>query len=478
MYNKTAPVRLRFATLLMLSLATCGLVASPESQEKASSSRVRPSTTLQAARPCQRDTPDLSRYGLDNVRTVLAKHDLSLGDVVSQPHSAPKGTIVGQSSKPGSPVRCGTAISITVSTGPRSVQPPPPQIVYCHVPDTRDGDVGAAQQKFAAAGLKVGGIDPEDSDRPRGTVMGQSLRAESRVPCGSTVNLRVSAGPKMCTVPNLEAGDLDAARRMLAERNLQLGKVVREISERTSGTVLDQKPGPDATTACGSTVDVVIAVPLPPVYVPLLKGQDAQSARRTLERASLTLGTIERRFADVAAGLILEQRPAADTPVQRGSTVSVWISDGPAPPAPTPPPTPPSEAPAPQTPTTPPVVPPTPGGSAEPANVVPEQKPTPIVPVAPAAPEVVVPEPPVATTPETPAANTPVVPVLAEIPNVVGRSATQAADLLRAAGFAGGALSTAPSPAAAGTVTFQRPEAGRRAAPRHAGRTRDRGARV
>ena len=396
----------------MLSLATCGLVATPENQDRSSSARVQRSATVQQPPSCVRDMPNLSQYGFENVRAVLAKHNLSLGEVTAQPNDAPKGAILGQSWKPGTPVRCGTAISITVSSGPRSrgdirvtpdrvepvrcsvpdltnqqlddvqaplrkrkwsigrihpqesparpgtileqspqpgvydkcdwsidvavavpitVQPPPPPpIDYCYVPDMLDADAGAAQQKFAAAGLKVGSVGVEGSDRPRGTVLWQSLKA-GRVPCGSTVNLRVSSGPKTCTVPNLAAGDLAAASRMLGERNLQLGNVGRETSERKAGTVLGQKPGPDAIVACGSTVDVVIAIPLPPVYVPILRGQDEQTARRTLERTNLTLGTIERRFADVAAGLVVEQQPAADTPVRRGSAVSVQISDGPAP---------------------------------------------------------------------------------------------------------------------------------------------------
>jgi hypothetical protein len=33
MHSQTVQVRLRFATLLMLSVATCGLVATPENQE-------------------------------------------------------------------------------------------------------------------------------------------------------------------------------------------------------------------------------------------------------------------------------------------------------------------------------------------------------------------------------------------------------------------------------------------------------------
>ena len=55
--------------------------------------------------------------------------------------------------------------------------------------------------------------------------------------------------------------------------------------------------------------------------------------------------------------------------------------------------------------------------------------------------------------------------LLTSLPNVVGSSASQASNVLRAAGFLVGSLSTAPSAAAAGTVTSQQPAAGQLAAP-------------
>lgn len=63
------------------------------------------------------------------------------------------------------------------------------------------------------------------------------------------------------------------------------------------------------------------------------------------------------------------------------------------------------------------------------------------------------------------AVDNPTAPVLMTlIPDVVGSSASQASNRLRAAGFLVGSLSTAPSTAAAGTVTSQQPAAGQPAA--------------
>ena len=92
---------------------------------------------------------------------------LGVESVVRQVSYAPADTVIAQSEKAGSLVRCESRLVLAIAT-----PPPPPQIRYCAVPDVLDADIGAAQQRFAAAGLKVGGIELAESDRPRGTVLG------------------------------------------------------------------------------------------------------------------------------------------------------------------------------------------------------------------------------------------------------------------------------------------------------------------
>ena len=704
MYTRTAPVRLRFATLVMLSLATCGSVASPEAQDRQSRYAIQRQTS-QPSTVCVRKVPNLLRSDFQIADDVLKKSGLSPGDARAKPSSAPKGTILWQSMEPGSPAKCGTPIDVVYSSGqppgdevrvppdderpsrptcqvpdlrkhhiddvqsvrkrqwsidnikprestaspgtildqwplpgkyekcdwsidvvvavppePRmpppcdvadfrglhikealakakatglqvesvlsepsleraemvikqslrpgtalrcgsplvlviATTPPPPQITYCDVPDVIGAEIHAAQQKFAEKGFKVAGVKADYSGRPRDTVILQSLKAGTREQCGARVYLQVSAGPQPCDVPNLEAIDLAGARRVLKERNFQLGEVSTQHSERIADTVLKQSPAANSTAECGSKIDLTIAIPLPPVYVPALQGKDEESARRTLEGMRLTLGRVERKFSEaVTAGLVLDQEPAANTPVQRGSAVRIWISEGPEvgripdvrrldrgsaaavllkdrfrlggvfdrqveaipgtiveqqPPAgsverlgtvvqvwvavPMPPPPPPKPDPPRPTPTAPPPASPTPvrpTPAPPPAPVTPPPATPPVAPspapptvtppVRPAMPTPVAPPPapalPIPPAPETLAAqllvelpgvavDNPTAPVLMTlIPDVVGSSASQASNRLRAAGFLVGSLSTAPSTAAAGTVTSQQPAAGQPAA--------------
>ena len=116
-------------------------------------------------------------------------------------------------------------------------------IVYCDVPDVIGAEINVAQQRFAERGFKVAGVKADYSGRPRDTVIMQSLKAWTREQCGSRVYLQVSAGPQPCEVPNLEAIDIAGARRVLKDRNLQLGEVSTQHSERIADTVL--KPVPE-----------------------------------------------------------------------------------------------------------------------------------------------------------------------------------------------------------------------------------------
>lgn len=65
------------------------------------------------------------------------------------------------------------------------------------------------------------------------------------------------------------------------------------------------------------------------VSVPDLVGRSEASAVSTLGAAHLAVGAIEeKRSSSVAAGAVVTERPVAGTPVRRGASVTLEISDG------------------------------------------------------------------------------------------------------------------------------------------------------
>src|SRR5262245_43590655 len=109
---QAAAFRLAFTTLLTLPSAGQSLAAAPEPQATGSTPAVRvlqtsPARTAQM-QVCLREVPDLIRSNAGSAGAILSKFDLALGGTQLQKNTAPRGTIVGQSVKPGTQVRCGT----------------------------------------------------------------------------------------------------------------------------------------------------------------------------------------------------------------------------------------------------------------------------------------------------------------------------------------------------------------------------------
>jgi beta-lactam-binding protein with PASTA domain len=360
---------------------------------------------------CVREVPDLSRYNAGSAGAVLGKFDLALGSLQPQKSGAPKGTIIGQSVKPGTQVRCGTRIDVYVSEGPppvvdcvvpnltnhsyvdvrerlrgwtigrvekvetRAAQegtilkqspaprtmvkcnssidiavavappndpPPPPPVVDCPVPNLTNHSVVEVRERLR--GWTIGRVEKvETRAAQEGTILRQSPAPRSMVKCHSSIDVAVAVAPPIvapppplppplppvrCVVPVVESGDVASARQALTRRNLALGSVNSRPSEKSAGTVVGQNPAPESAVACGSTVDVWIAVPLPLVRVPALQGQDGSTATRTLESVGLMLGTAERRESELPVGGVIDQSPSPGTEVRRGTPVNVWLSGG------------------------------------------------------------------------------------------------------------------------------------------------------
>jgi serine/threonine-protein kinase len=65
------------------------------------------------------------------------------------------------------------------------------------------------------------------------------------------------------------------------------------------------------------------------VSVPDVSDQGLGQARRSLEDAGLTLGSVDREASEVAEGLVIEQDPEAESLVEEGTAVDVVLSAGP-----------------------------------------------------------------------------------------------------------------------------------------------------
>ena len=135
---------------------------------------------------------------------------------------------------------------------------------------------------------------------------------------GSPVDLVISSGPQMVTVPNVGGLAQAAATTALTGAKLKVGTVTQQTSDTVAtGSVISQDPAIGSSVAQGSPVNLVISSGPQMVTVPNVEGLTQAAATAAMTRAKLTVGTV------TATGKIISQDPASGSSVALGSPVNL-----------------------------------------------------------------------------------------------------------------------------------------------------------
>lgn len=202
------------------------------------------------------------------------------------------------------------------------------------VPDVVGMHQTDAEAAITAAGLTIGILSTaHDNTVPIDHVISQDPASGSSVAEGSAVDLVVSLGPVMVTVPAV-VGQLqaDAEAAIIAA-----GLTVGTISTANSDTVpidhvISQSPAGGSSAAEGSPVDLVVSLGPVMVTVPDVVGMLQSDAEATITAASLTVGTIGTALSStVPLDHVISHDPAAGASVAEGTLVNMLVSLGPAP---------------------------------------------------------------------------------------------------------------------------------------------------
>jgi beta-lactam-binding protein with PASTA domain len=126
------------------------------------------------------------------------------------------------------------------------------------------------------------------------------------------------------TVPTVEGRSLAAARADLDQAGLIAGSIV-PADAPDSAIVVAQAPAGNEEVDEGSSVDLRVAVEAQTVTVPDVEGKPFAEAQRTLERAGLSVGSVEPADAPDDAEVVA-QDPAPDDEVERGAGVDLSVS--------------------------------------------------------------------------------------------------------------------------------------------------------
>ena len=147
---------------------------------------------------------------------------------------------------------------------------------------------------------------------------------------GSPVNLVISSGLQMVTVPNVEGLSRDAATTAIMAAELTVGTLTQQSSNTVAtGNVISQDPASGSSVAQGSPVNLVISSGPQLVTVPNVEGLTQAAATKALTETKLMVRTITQQSSNtVATGDVISQDPASGSSVAQGSPVNLVISSG------------------------------------------------------------------------------------------------------------------------------------------------------
>ncbi len=203
-----------------------------------------------------------------------------------------------------------------------------PATVTREVPSVVNQQVTEATQTLQDAGFEVEIERVVNGDVEEGVVFEQDPRAGTQADEGSTVTLMVSAGEEPVPVANVVGKTLEDARAELMQQGFVVEVNAVESSDAPEGEVLAQRPAAGTELQPGETVVLDVSPGPGETPVPDVAGQSAVNATQILNDAGFRVQQADEESNTVEAGLVIRTDPPANTPLEDGETVTIFISTG------------------------------------------------------------------------------------------------------------------------------------------------------
>ncbi|WP_087972956.1 Stk1 family PASTA domain-containing Ser/Thr kinase [Oceanobacillus rekensis] len=147
----------------------------------------------------------------------------------------------------------------------------------------------------------------------------------------SIITLFVSKGKEKVEFSDYVGRDIGQVTRLLEEAGFTDINTYEEYSDRPVGEIIAQIQPSENSEVVPSEERVIFEVSRGPELVSLnnLTGMTEQEASSYLESNNLVMNKVEETSEDVAEGGVIRQEPSSGAELQKGSTVNVYISNGP-----------------------------------------------------------------------------------------------------------------------------------------------------
>ncbi len=254
----------------------------------------------------------LQRAGFTNLKVKESQEDGAYG------------TVMDISREQGANVELDQEIVLTICMNEESGDPN----IQVKVPDVLEKDRKEAEALMTGEAFRVNWVE-DDSDQPKGMVLGQDPAAGVSASKGSYVTIRVSKGPEKKYMKNVQLLTREDAEAAIAELGLALGEVTEEYSGSVDvGKVISQSIAQDTELEPGAVVALVISKGKDPAkgteepqLEPDKAAKDAEKKRREEEaarQAAEAAAAEARRQAEAAAEAQRQaEAAAADLEAQR-----------------------------------------------------------------------------------------------------------------------------------------------------------------
>ncbi|WP_027339148.1 Stk1 family PASTA domain-containing Ser/Thr kinase [Halonatronum saccharophilum] len=165
-----------------------------------------------------------------------------------------------------------------------------------------------------------------------GHIVSQSPEADRLVKQNRTIEVVLSKGARLSSVPELTGKSLREAEIDLSKFDLRLGEIEEEFSDTVpKGEIIWQSPEAGEEVKAGDMVDIGLSQGREPreVIVPGLAGLRREEALELLRENNLILGQVtERESLTYREGRVIAQSPGEGERSIENSTVQLVISSG------------------------------------------------------------------------------------------------------------------------------------------------------
>jgi serine/threonine-protein kinase len=220
-----------------------------------------------------------------------------------------------QDPPPGSTVARGGTVTIWVSTGKPKVPIPS---------DLAGKTYDEASKELTDLGLKpVKHVVP--GGKTKGIVTGTDPVAGQQVPKGSTVTVKVAAGPVIKPVPSVVGESLSQATSDLHAAGFSVNPTYVD-NNAPANQVLSQNPTAGQQKAVGTIINVQVSNGPPMATVPPVVGETSSQAYHDLKAAGFTVVQHYVTVTDPTQdGIVQSQTPTGNSQAAQHSTVTIDI---------------------------------------------------------------------------------------------------------------------------------------------------------